>query len=477
MGGRDSSRSDRESVTRAERTVDEHVGLFSFFVQFGRAAKNHEEVEFPVTSTRKWLSFLILSMTGGIVFQVGYIRYVFLEGTYNALNLSAQSYGNIISVYGAVAMVSYFFGGWFADKFSPKLLVVLSMVGTGVVDLLIATAPGYFWTLVLHIVMAILGMALYWSALVKLISMLGGPEEQGRLFGFLEGVRGIVSTIVGFAGAWIVAKAASTVIGVLWLIRIYGLLAIILGVLVWFLVYEDRSAEALQSRSAVTPKQLLLAAKNPYTWLIGGTIMSIYCAYTLLGYFSPLLQHQFGLSAALIGVIGVVRSYVFQFVAGPVSGVVADKVAHSTPRFLRWMFVATIITVIIFLVLPRNNSMVWVALVAMFLLTFAVFACRGVYWATVGEVETPEDERGGVIGLASGLAYLPDAFLPSLAAWWIGDPTASPAVPEHGGGYTTMFFFIIAMAVLGIVLTTVTIARRRRELAEDDGSLVEPATI
>lgn len=412
-----------------------------------------------MSTAQKWVSFFILASTGGIIFQVGYIRYVFLEATYQALHLSAQDYGNIISIYGFVAMVSYFFGGWFSDRFSPKKLVAISLVGTALCNFYIASVPGYAGLLVAHVVMAIMGMALYWSALVKSIGMLGSSDEQGRLFGYLEGVRGIISTIVGFAGTAIVAAAVEPAFGVLWLIRIYGILAIILGVLVWFVVKERGEDLAASERQTVTLRQLANAAKNPYTWLIGGTIMAIYCSYTALAYFTPLLQHQFGMAIALVGVIGVVRTYVFQFVAGPVSGIVADKVAKSTPRFLRWMMVASFVLVMIFLFLPRQENLVWVALGLMFLLTFAVFACRGVYWATVGEVDMPVNERGGVIGLAAGIAYLPDAFLPALAAWWIGDPAAQPPVPEQGGGYTTLFIFLAAMCVLGFILTTVTIRR------------------
>ncbi|WP_367047296.1 hypothetical protein [Streptomyces sp. Je 1-332] len=144
-----------------------------------------------------------------------------------------------------------------------------------------------------------------------------------------------------------------------------------------------------------------------------------------------------------------------------------DKVTKSTPRFLRWMFIGCAAVAVTFLVLPRDSAFKWVALALMFALCLLVFASRGVYWAQVGEVEVPENERGGVIGLASGIAYLPDAFLPTLSAWWIGDPAATPAVPEHGGGYTTLFLFLLAMALLGVGLTTLTDRTRRRELTAD----------
>ncbi|AVH55000.1 MULTISPECIES: MFS transporter [Streptomyces] len=415
--------------------------------------------------SRRWVAFLILSMTGGIIYQVAYIRFVFLGPTAKALELSAQDYGNIVSVFGVVAMVMYFFGGWFADKFSPRLLITIALAGTGIADIYLAAAPGYFGTLLVHIAFAILGMGLYWPALVKAIGMLGDASEQGRLFGFLEGVRGLTSTLVGLVGTAIVAMAVVPAHGVLWLIRIYGILCFVLAAAVWFCVKEDREKLAALGSSTVTLRQLLHAAKNKYTWLIGLTVMLMYCFYTTLGYFSPLLEYQYGLAAGLIGVIGVVRTYVFQFVAGPTGGVLVDKVTKSSPKFLRWMFAGCAVIAAAFLLMPRTSALAWVALTLMFVLCLFVFAARGVYWATVGEVEIPENERGGVIGLASGLAYLPDAFLPALAAWWIGDPTAKPAVPEHGGGYTTMFAVLFAAAVLGLVVTTVTQRVRARELA------------
>lgn len=421
-----------------------------------------------MNKAQKWLSFFALSMTGGIIFQVAYIRFVYLEPTYTALNLGSQQYGNIISAFGAVAIVMYFFGGWFSDKFSPKLLIVISLAGMGIADLYLATVPGFWGIVAAHILMAVVGMGLYWSALVKSISMLGDSDEQGRLFGFLEGTRGIVSTAIGFIGTAIVSASVVPAHGVLTLIRIYGVLSFVFAAVVLLVVREDRTRLAGLGSAAVTLKQLLAAARNRYTWLIGGTAMLMYCFYTTLGYFSPLLQDNYGVSASMIAVIGVVRSYVFQFVAGPAGGVVVDKVTRSSAVFLRWMFAGGAVLAALFLVLPRTASLAWLALVMMFVLCALVFASRGVYWSTVGEVEVPEQERGGVIGLASGLAYLPDAFLPSLCAWWIGDSSASPKVPEQGGGYSALFVFLLVAALLGLVMTTLTARTRRRELAARD---------
>ncbi|QVQ53424.1 MFS transporter [Spiractinospora alimapuensis] len=375
---------------------------------------------------------------------------MFLAPTVAALEITAQQYGNIISIFGATAIVMYFLGGWFADRFSPKVLIAVGLAGVGVLDLYIAQAPGYVGTLVAHVLMAVLGMGLYWPALIKAISLLGDSTEQGRLFGFLEGTRGVTSTIVGLIGAGLVAVAVTDALGVLWLIRIYGILSFVFAALVLFSVSVGSRRPSDGESSAVSIRQLWLAARNKYTLLIGITAMLMYTFYTLLGYFSPLLETHFGVAAGLIGVIGVMRTYFFQL-AAPVGGLVVDKVTRSSPRFLRWMFAGCLAVSVAFLVLPRSMSFAWLAVVLMFVLSLFVFASRGVYFATVGEVRIPVNERGGVIGLVSGIAFIPDAFLPSVAAWWIGDPNASPPVAEAGGGYTTMFAVLIGASLLGRV--------------------------
>lgn len=407
------------------------------------------------------LTFVLLSMTGGVIFQVAYIRFVFLQDTTVALGLTGQQYGTVVSVFGATATIMYFFGGWFADRFSPKLLICAALVGVGLADLYIATTPGLVGIIAAHVAMAVLSTGLYWSALIKSIGLLAPEGGQGRFFGFLEGLRGATSTAVGLAGTAIVAAAVVPSAGVLTLIRIYGVLCFVLAAVILVAVREDRARlDGLES-TAVSIGQLLVAARNPLTWLIGLTIAMALCFYTTLGYFSPLLEHSFGVGVAALGVIGVVRSYVFQFVAGPIGGVVVDRVTKSSTRFLGWMFLASSAMALGFLVLPKRPGLIVPALGLLLLLCLAVFMSRGVYWATVGELGIPATQRGGVIGLASGIAYLPDAFLPAVCAWWIGDPTSH--VPQQGGGYTSLFAFLVVAGLAGFALTVVTTRRVARQ--------------
>ena len=162
-----------------------------------------------------------------------------------------------------------------------------------------------------------------------------------------------------------------------------------------------------------------------------------FCFYTTLAYFSPLLQSGFGVGVGAIAVIGVIRSYVFQFVAGPVGGIVVDKVTHSTPRFLGWMFAVSAVLAAAFVILPKSPALVGVALALLLVLCLAVFMSRGVYWATVGELGVPTEQRGGVIGLASG-HRLPARRVPARPVRLV-DRRPAAGVPEQGGGYTSLF--------------------------------------
>ncbi|MEN0072255.1 MAG: MFS transporter, partial [Propionicimonas sp.] len=205
--GRQSHQNPENSDTRSDPSLC--VCPVLFFCARKRARvrhpPHHHHEGVAVSKARRLTSFIVLSMTGGIVFQVAYIRFVFLSETAHALDLSIQRYGEITSVFGAVAVVMYFCGGWFADRFSPKALIVVAMTGMGAVDLWLATVPSDGGILVAHVLMAVLGMGLYWSSLVKLVSMLGTADQQGKLFGFLEGVRGVTSTVAGVVAAGVVA--------------------------------------------------------------------------------------------------------------------------------------------------------------------------------------------------------------------------------------------------------------------------------
>lgn len=69
------------------------MSLFFFCARTPAVPTHHEGV--VLTKSRRLTSFIVLSMTGGVIFQVAYIRFVFLADTAHALDLTIQRYGEI----------------------------------------------------------------------------------------------------------------------------------------------------------------------------------------------------------------------------------------------------------------------------------------------------------------------------------------------------------------------------------------------
>lgn len=80
-----------------------------------------------------------LCLSGGIIYLLPYLREVYYIPLQEALQLSNTQLGVLMSAFGVAAMISYFPGGWLADKISPRKLITISMLSTGMAGIYFAT--------------------------------------------------------------------------------------------------------------------------------------------------------------------------------------------------------------------------------------------------------------------------------------------------------------------------------------------------
>ncbi|MDN4562887.1 hypothetical protein QTL91_24365, partial [Salmonella enterica subsp. enterica serovar Typhimurium] len=73
----------------------------------------------------------------------------------------------------------------------------------------------------------------------------------------------------------------------------------------------------------------------------------------------PYLSDVYGMTAEHAGIIGMIRAYVLAILIAPVVGLLADKVG-SAIKVMNWLFIAGVIGVAMFLVIPQDPAMVWV---------------------------------------------------------------------------------------------------------------------
>ena len=165
------------------------------------------------STVKKYGTLLLLACGAGFIFQLPYIRETFYIPIQNAMGLTNAQMGSLNGWYAIVATPAYFMGGIVADKFSPKIMLTFSFISTGLLGLWFSMFPGYTVSRVIFALMGFTTVMTYWSSVIKAVRMLGSSEEQGRLFGLQEGLRGFLNALLVFVMAAVYAHFADNVTG------------------------------------------------------------------------------------------------------------------------------------------------------------------------------------------------------------------------------------------------------------------------
>ena len=87
--------------------------------------------------SKNFLAILIVAFGGAIIYGLPYFRFdyydVYLE-TYHLTNTQMGVFGSVLGVFG---MISYLFGGVVADRVSTRIILTVSLIGTGLVGFFI----------------------------------------------------------------------------------------------------------------------------------------------------------------------------------------------------------------------------------------------------------------------------------------------------------------------------------------------------
>ncbi|HBF6022281.1 TPA: MFS transporter [Clostridioides difficile] len=391
---------------------------------------------------KRFLIIFILAFGTTAMYSLPYMKSSFYDPMQQALSLSHTQIGNLLSLYGLVGMVSYFIGGWFADRFSVRKLITFSLIASGVLGFYFSTFPSYSMILLIFVLWGFTTILTFFSASVKVVRMQGSESEQGRIFGFYEGLSGVSGTLISFIGLYFFGKFAEITVGFKYVVWLYSAASIICGILLFFLVEEKKDSGA--SDEGLNIKSLLKVVTMPKAWLIGLIIFSTYLVFSSLTYLSPYLSEVYVMPMTLVSALSIIRTYVIKMGASPVAGVITDKVGSS----IRVMFVGFILMTVstaAYLVIPKSTGFIWIAVINMIVLSVILFGFRGIYFASVSESNISLETTGAVVGFASFIGFSPDAFYYTIAGNWLD---------KYGQtGYTYIFILSVVCAVIGIFAT------------------------
>lgn len=391
---------------------------------------------------KKYGTLLLLAAGAGIIFQLPYIRETFYVPIQNAMNLTNSQMGLLSSGYATVATISYFIGGAIADKFSARKLLTFSFLATGVLGLWFSTFPGFTVSRIIFVLMGVSTIITYWSACIKATRMLGTEEEQGRLFGLQEGLRGILNAVLVFVMTAAFAHYTNEVAGAAAAIRVCSITVIVIGILNFIFIEDTKKEEQSESALEVT-KGLFKMLLIPRVWLLVGIIFTAYSVYGLIGYITTYAQQFYGLTATTAATLGGIR-YLLQGLGGIAGGFLADKL-HSRMKVIMGGCAGLILSFGAYILLPDKASLLTAVIVNFFIGLVFIYAVRSQYFAVHDDAKIPLHLSGRVSGIASALGYMPDMFMYTLVGSWMDSYGRT--------GYNMTWVYAMVAAALCIVLT------------------------
>lgn len=389
------------------------------------------------TKGRRNFLVTLLSFMVGMIYFIPYIRISFYDQTVAALQLTNAQMGILGSVYGTLAIFCYGIGGILAQKFSPKLLIAVSLAGTGAVSLWQATFPSYTCLIIIYCLYAVFTTATLWSPYITMMRSFGTDAEQGRLFGISESMRSVVSAVVGFIFIWIFSLFSNETGGYRAILIIAAVIYFVFAVLA--LVCFPNTAKA-EKKERESRGNILAAMKLPGVWLVG---LFIFFCYALncggAYYFGTYTTQVLHTSQAVSSGLQILRTYILAIGLGIVGGIVIDKFKYRSRFLMLALAGATIASAI----MPALSGYMWAAIVVSVIISGINYMIKSVYYSIMDEAMIPRDLTGAASGIISFLAYVPDAFITAMVGGWLDqDPI---------GGFNKLFIFMALCGVAAII--------------------------
>ncbi|CAI8937302.1 MFS transporter [Pseudomonas donghuensis] len=393
----------------------------------------------------KWFKFLVLILGGGTVYKLANLKDAFYVPMQDFMGLSHTQIGLLLSANAIIATGLFVVGGMLADRYDTRKLIPLGLIGTGALGLYLATFPPFSSLMVVFCLLAVCADCIYWPALLKAIRGLGNDQEQGRMFGLLEGGRGVVDTLVAFSALGVFIALGSGEHGLKAAILFYALIDIAAGVLTWFLLKGNQAPAQTSAKNPLA--NLMQAIKVPAIWLVSFNVFMVYIVYCGLTYFIPYLKEVYGLPLALVGAYGIINQYMLKIFGGPAGGFIADKHFKSPSRYLKWAFLALLPMMAIILLVPKSPGFIYAGMAATLSFAFIVFSMRGVFWAPMGEVGIAPHITGSAFGIGCLIGYAPGMFA------YVGYGAILDHFPGQQG-YNYVFIAMMLLALIGFAVAS-----------------------
>ncbi len=386
---------------------------------------NENAVPSPPLPWRRSLSLLVIVLSGEAIFLLPFlVPRVFRPLLLDVFGITNLQLGTAFSLYGVVAMLSYFPGGPLADRFSVRKLMTSALLITALGGVHFASIPTPGGLTLLYAFWGVTTILLFWSALIRATREWGGSQSQGLAYGILEGGRGLFAALLGLAGtlalqALLPADPATAtdlekVRALQQVVWIYTSMAAFTAALVWFFVADNASSQPRCDRVQFSPRQIFRVLENPAVWLQGAIVVCAYTGYKGADDFGLYARDVFGYDDVQAAFVSTLSLWIRPITA-LLAGVLADRVGAA--RSILVCFGGLLLGDLVVASGFADTSTLWVLYLTVVGTGAMTYALRGIYFALFPDAQVSAALTGTAAGLVSVIGYTPDIFMGPLMGY------------------------------------------------------------
>lgn len=405
------------------------------------------------------LILLILSLIAGMVFLTPLLRFTYYDQMLSALKITDIQLGTIGSVYGILNVLCYPFSGILADKFSTKKLLLISCAGMCLTTVWYSFLPGFGALIAIHALYGVFSVGTFWSPYLKAVRQLGSDEEQGRLFGMSEGLRGIGQTVIAAICLSLIVRFSSVEAGFRSLLIVNAIVFAVLFIAVFFFIPDVKEEKKEEKENTDKEERkdntFVKTLTSSSTWICIFVIACGYCLWhTANGFIGTYCTRVLNLSPEISSVVSIIRSYIIVFAAGITGGFIIDRF-KTKGKGMFWIFLLTGISC---LGIMLTGKVALLCLAITLVLSYFINVIKSTYWSIMGDAGIPVESTGLATGIISFIALTPEIFVPPVVSRFI---TYGENIGNVAAGFQLMFLWILVWSVLGVVASL--ILKRRKE--------------
>lgn len=403
----------------------------------------------PLFSSRKvFLNFLVLVLCSQFAFSVLAMRGALLPQMLELWQISKTQFGLLMSIYGIVHNIFYLALAWAQDRFSARVLIPVNMVCGGVTTFFLGTTTDFATLCFLFVMLSLWCEGAFWPAVLSAVRKSTSDSNQGKIFGVLEGGRGIIELFQNALTVGLYTWLGYSVLGLELAFKANAIIMILLGFISWFILPREtllKSGGDTRKANREVWAGMSTTLRLPEVWLAGFTGFAVYMAYTSVPFFLTYLQDLHALPILAISIFGIVSTSGGRIAVALPSGFIADRFLGGPTGGMRFGLLAVATLCIVMTLLPVDSDYAWGAMGTMMLMAALFYFMRSLYFAPFGEMGLPQRFSGSVIAVAAFLIYLPSSFAYLLWGWLLDSY-------EGNTGYIYLFSVLACTTASGAII-------------------------